>query len=92
MGADRSVQKKSLWVTVVDQLNSYVRQQGGKVGISFMDHPGKGKTYTPENIEHLLRIWTDESVGFRFDGAIKCVIKDKVINSQVCLHDNRLIE
>jgi hypothetical protein len=80
MGLDRDKTGKSNWSMLVTKLDNYVRQQTGKVGVTFLEHPGKGKTHTPESIEDLLKDWTGESMDFRFEGVIKYAIVDKVIN------------
>ena len=70
---------KSNWAMLVIKLDRYVRIQTGRLGITFFEQPGKGKTHTPESIDHLLMDWTGEDMDFRFVGAIKYVIVEKVI-------------
>ena len=80
MAAERAKTTRQNWALVVTQLGNYVRKQTGMVGLTFMEHPGKVKTHMPVNVEHLLKDWTGERIGFRFQGAKLLAIKDLVIN------------
>jgi len=80
METERAKISANTWSLLLGQVSSYTKTQAGNVGVTFMEQPGKGKTHTVESVDGLLRDWTGEKGGFRFQGAIKAAIKDKVIN------------